>query len=238
MPHLVLWDIDHTLIATRGLGRELSAVAFERVTGVPVREQATVDGITEAVIFRETAKLHGLETGRADFERFARALAEQHVLHAAELRERGRALPGAAAALDAFAAANVRQTVVTGNVRAVAEVKLSVFGLETHIDWDGGAYGEDADLRPALVDIALTRSATPAHDAVLIGDTAADVRGGRENGVYVIAVATGRTSATELRAAGADAVLNDLTDVDTLLKLSPRRAQAQSYRQQLRRGIR
>ncbi|WP_030910148.1 HAD family hydrolase [Streptomyces sp. NRRL F-5126] len=219
MPHLVLWDIDHTLIESRGVGRELSAAAFEQVTGQPMRDQATIDGITEAVIFRETAKLHGLATDRADFERFAQALSEHHVLQARRLRERGTALPGAAATLDALAAAHVRQTVVTGNVRAVAELKLDIFGLATHIDWKVGAYGEDADLRPALVDLALTRSAITAADAVLVGDTPADIDGGHANGVRVIAVATGRSSAVELREAGADVVLDDLTDTDLLRRL-------------------
>lgn len=184
-----------------------------------MRRQAKIDGITEAVIFRETAKLHGLTADRADFERFAAALTAQHVQHATELRERGHALPGAAAALDALAAAGVRQTVVSGNVRPVAEIKLSVFGLDTHIQWDCGAYGEDADLRPTLVKLALDRSAALASDTALIGDTPADVEGGRETGVRVIAVATGRSSAEELRAAGAHAVLDDLTDPHALVKL-------------------
>ncbi|MGW5063357.1 HAD family hydrolase [Streptomyces sp. NPDC004096] len=219
MPHLVLWDIDHTLIDTRGVGRKLSAAAFEEVTGQPMQQQAQIDGITEAVIFRETAKLHGINTDRTDFERFAEALTRQHAERAAELRNRGHALPGAAAALDALSTANVRQTVVTGNIRAVARIKLSVFGLDTHIQWEAGAYGEDADLRPALVKLALNRSSVAASDVALIGDTPADVEGGRTAGVRVIAVATGRTSAEALRDAGADAVIDDLTDVNTLTKL-------------------
>lgn len=54
MARLVLWDIDHTLIDTRGVGRELSAAAFLRATGRGMRQQAKIDGITEPVIFRET----------------------------------------------------------------------------------------------------------------------------------------------------------------------------------------
>ncbi|MER6566318.1 haloacid dehalogenase-like hydrolase [Streptomyces sp. NPDC001093] len=219
MPQLVLWDIDHTLIDTRGVGRRLSAAAFEEVTGEAMRRQAKIDGITEAVIFRETAQLHGLTTDRADFERFAAALTAQHIRRAGELREQGNALPGAAAALDALDAAGVRQTVVSGNVRAVAEIKLSVFGLDTHIQWDGGAYGEDADLRPRLVELALVRSSAVLQETVLIGDTPADVQGGLATGVRVLAVATGRSSAEELRAAGAHAVIPDLTDTEGLLKL-------------------
>ncbi|MFB8177708.1 HAD family hydrolase [Streptomyces sp. NPDC055966] len=219
MAQLVLWDIDHTLIDTRGVGRRLSAAAFEEVTGQAMRQQAKIDGITEAVIFRETAKLHGLTTDRADFERFAAALTAQHIRHAGELREQGHALPGAAAALDALAAAGLRQTVVTGNVRAVAEIKLNVFGLDTHIHWDGGAYGGDADLRPELVKLTLTRSSVAASETILIGDTPADVEGGLAIGVRVIAVATGCSSAEELRATGAHAVIPDLTDTEGLLKL-------------------
>lgn len=218
MVRLVLWDIDHTLIDTCGVGRELSAAAFEQTTGQPMQQQAKIDGITESVIFRETAKLHGLNTGRTDFERFADALAEQHVLHSATLRERGHALPGAAAVLDALAAAGVRQTAVTGNVRAVAEIKLGVFGLDRHIDWNIGAYGEDADLRPELVRIALKRSVEAATETVIVGDTPADVEGGVTTGVRVVAVASGKSGERELRAAGAAEVLPGLSDVSRVLE--------------------
>ncbi|MDH6523484.1 phosphoglycolate phosphatase-like HAD superfamily hydrolase [Streptomyces sp. SAI-135] len=40
MAGLVLWDVDHTLIDTRGVGRELSASAFLQSTGQPMRQQA------------------------------------------------------------------------------------------------------------------------------------------------------------------------------------------------------
>ncbi|MEU0822314.1 HAD family hydrolase [Streptomyces mirabilis] len=219
MASLVLWDIDHTLIDTRGVGRELSAAAFEQTLGQPMREQATIDGITEPVIFRETAKLQGLTTDRSDFERFANALSEGHLRRAAELRERGHALPGAATALDALDAVGVRQTVVSGNVRPVAEIKLSVFGLDRHIRWDIGAYGEDRDMRADLVRLSLLQAGVTAADAVLIGDTPADVEGAHANGVRVIAVASGRSNEAVLRETGAETVLSDLRDTELLVKL-------------------
>ncbi|MGW5021984.1 HAD family hydrolase [Streptomyces sp. NRRL F-5053] len=219
MRPLLLWDIDHTLIETRGMGRLLSAAAFARVTGRPMQQQAAVDGSTEAVIFRETARLHGMDTTRRDFERFALALADEHVRRAAELRQRGATLPGAAAALAALGSAGVRQTVVTGNVRAVAETKLGVFGLGARIDWHIGAYGEDADRRSDLVALALARAGSVGGEAVLVGDTRADVEAGRANGVRVIAVATGRSPVPDLREVGADIVLDDLTDTGRLLEL-------------------
>ncbi|RLV64326.1 haloacid dehalogenase-like hydrolase [Streptomyces sp. CBMAI 2042] len=223
---LVLWDIDHTLIATRGVGRELFGKAFEQATGTVMREQATVDGMTEPVIFRETAVLHGIHNDRAMFEDFARHSADLHRLHAHELRERGHALPGAAAALAALAGMEgVVQSVVTGNIRPVAEIKLQVFGLDTHIRFPFGGYGEDHDDRAELVRTAITRtrhaSTTPFTDAdvLLIGDTPADVAAGRTAGVRVLGVATGRTTTAELDKAGAAVSVTDLENLHPLRAL-------------------
>ncbi|GAA3130634.1 HAD family hydrolase [Streptosporangium carneum] len=230
---VVLWDIDHTLVDMRGIGRELSAQAFERVTGIPMRQQARIDGLTEAVIFRETARLHGLATDRDDFERFADALAEAHIMRSADLREQGHALPGASAALNALAEVpGVTQTVVTGNVRMVAEIKLQSFGLDRDIAWEIGAFGEDDDVRAELVRIALKRAAvfgeaTESTNAVLIGDTPADVEAALRNGIPVVAVATGRSTADDLREAGATWVLPDLRDTALLTAIVNNQGQLQ-----------
>ncbi|MFF7649195.1 HAD family hydrolase [Streptomyces sp. NPDC007983] len=220
MSLLVLWDIDHTLVDTRGVGRELWAEAFEEVTGQPMREQARIDGSTEPVILRETLELHGLEGSRALFERFAQALGAAHMRRAAELRERGHALPGASSLLSALAARDgIVQTAVTGNIRAAAQVKLEAFGLDPYVDLSIGAFGEDADGRPELVRTALGRAQVSAEFAVLVGDTPSDVRGGLGAGVRVVGVATGRTSAEDLRAVGAADVVEDLSDTERMLKL-------------------
>ncbi|MFD8078246.1 HAD family hydrolase [Streptomyces sp. NPDC059718] len=221
---LVLWDIDHTLISTGGVGRKLSAIAFEQATGRPMEQQAAIDGITERVIFRETAKLHGLTTSPEDFARFAAALTAAHLSHLTDLRMHGHALPGAAAALDAFAGLpGVMQTVVSGNVRAVAEIKLQTFGLDQHIVWEAGAYGDDHDERPELVRAALVRAGeylgepVSTDQALLIGDTPADVHAAVTTRVPVLAVASGRSTVEDLRNAGAAHVLPDLTDVSAVL---------------------
>jgi phosphoglycolate phosphatase len=184
-----------------------------------MERQARIDGITEPVIFRETARLHGLATDRADFERFGEALTREHVSRLADLRERGRALPGAAATLDALHAAGVRQTVVSGNIRSVAQIKLRAFGLDRHILWELGAYGDDDDSRAALVLLSLRRAGVSTADAVVIGDTPADVAAGHANGVRVIAVASGRSNESALRRAGARDVIADVNDPEGLVRL-------------------
>ncbi|MFE3150058.1 HAD family hydrolase [Streptomyces sp. NPDC059218] len=223
---LVLWDIDHTLIATRGVGREIFGECFEQVTGRVMQAQASVDGMTEPVIFRETAKLHGIASNRAMFESFARCSAERHLLRAGELRKRGHALPGAATALAAVAAlGGVVQTVVTGNIRPAAEVKLGAFGLDAHIRFEYGAYGEDDDERAELVRIAIRRASQALNapvapeNVLLIGDTPADVAAALDSGVRVLAVGTGRSSSADLRAAGATMAVTSLVDPRHLLSL-------------------
>ncbi|MHB9847644.1 HAD family hydrolase [Streptomyces krungchingensis] len=79
-----------------------------------------------------------------------------------------------------------------------------------------GAYAKDGETRPELLRAALTRAGADPKSVVFIGDTPADVAGGLETGVRVVAVATGRTAADELR--DADDVLADLSETDRVLE--------------------
>jgi phosphoglycolate phosphatase len=221
---LVLWDIDHTLIETRGVGGEIYAEAFRTVTGHPLDKMPALSGRTEPVIFREALKQQGIADTGDLYSRFAEEQARGYAAHADELRRRGRALPGAAEALRALAEyPGVIQSVLTGNTRPAAEIKLQTFDLDRYLDLDMGAYGTDDDDRPNLVKIARQR-AEQAHgvrlDAattVLIGDTPNDVAAARDGGARIIAIATGSDSAEELASAGADTVFKDLTQTDDLL---------------------
>jgi phosphoglycolate phosphatase-like HAD superfamily hydrolase len=128
-------------------------------------------------------------------------------------------LPGAAEVLTALARVpGVVQTVLTGNLRAVAVVKLRVFGLHRHIDFEVGAYGEDDPERTKLVAIAQHRSGVKyeteftLRNTVIVGDTKNDVTAADVGGAKIIAVASGRDSLAELRDAGAEVVLPDLVD--------------------------
>lgn len=109
---LVLWDVDHTLIETGGIGRMVFAAAFEQATGHPMQRMADVTGRTEPDIFRETLALHGIEDRGDYFDTFAAAQAEGYEKRADAMRKRGRALDGAAAALAALAETPAVQSVL------------------------------------------------------------------------------------------------------------------------------
>ncbi|MFC5722166.1 HAD family hydrolase [Streptomyces gamaensis] len=216
---LVLWDVDHTLIDGAGVSREAYAAAFARVTGKPLRAPAPMAGRTELSIATETLRLNGVEPDHATVRRLAAAMNDEVHARAEDLAAAGRELPGARAALAALARTRgVHQSVLTGNLRSVAELKLKTFGLAEHLDFDCGAYGDDAHERPQLLPYAWRRARTRlgrefgGPETVVIGDTVLDVATAKAGGALAVAVATGRASVAELAASGADFVLPDLRD--------------------------
>ena len=134
-------------------------------------------------------------------------------------------LPGVVELVTALAERpDVVQTVVTGNVRANAQVKLGALGLAKFFDLDVGGYGSDHVHRYRLVESARERAAAKygpeyraAGCAVVIGDTPRDVEAARLGGADILAVASGLHRADELRAAGARRVVADLADTAEML---------------------
>lgn len=223
---LVLWDIDHTLINAAGLGALCYADAFAAVTGRTLEHREDMGGRTDRDLATATFTRHGLPVTEAVLREFFTELDRVTRGHGAFLRERGHALPGAADALrDLAAMPGVVQSVVTGNVTAVAAWKLAAYGLDAHLDLAVGGYGEEHGTRPALVRLAHGRAERKygvryrPGSVVVVGDTALDVAGARAAGALAVGVATGRTSVGDLRAAGAHAVLPDLTDLTEITGL-------------------
>jgi phosphoglycolate phosphatase len=227
---LILWDVDHTLLDTGGVGRDLYRTAFEAATGRRLERAASISGSTELRILAETLALHEIVPSGAIRDLYAAALASAYRDSAAELHQRGRALDGAIGILAALAARGDAQTVVTGNLRSVTATKLGVFGLDEHLDLTVGAYAEDDEDRGALIGIAIRRVRVRYGDdfggrTVMVGDTPADVQAALAGHVPVIAVATGRSTQDDLAAAGALATLPSLADIEqvraTIDRLTP-----------------
>jgi phosphoglycolate phosphatase-like HAD superfamily hydrolase len=221
---LVLWDIDHTLIQTGGVGTEVFAAAFKTATGVDLVEAPDPTGKLERGLFTAACAENGIGDGTMLFPAFAEAQEQEYRRRAADLTVRGRVLPGVPEVLNALSDRHgVTQTVLSGNTPSSGRAKLEIFGLADYIDFTSAAWGTDADTRPELVTAAWNRAhATYAHsfgpaDTVVIGDTPADVETALTNRCRLVAVATGKTTAAELRKAGAETVLPDLSDKQAAL---------------------
>lgn len=225
---LVLWDIDRTLVYVGEVDRTAYREAFAEVVGRPAeRLPAKGTGVTMPLAIRGLLADNGVGEREVDalVPRMLESVPRRFAAHTEDVRRLGTVLPGAMQALKAVAAKpDLVATVVTGNLRPNALIKLSVFGMDRYLDAEVGGFSSDDAHRPALVGIAQRRagdryaSAFGAANTVIVGDSLEDVRTGLEGGARVIAVASGTTAADRLAEAGADVVLPDLTDAARLLQ--------------------
>jgi phosphoglycolate phosphatase len=225
---LVLWDVDGTLVQAGEVGRDIFTEAFQAVVGRAPDEVAArmlvMAGRTDPEIALEFLAAHQVAEGASHLPAFSEALVTALAAKAAVMRERGRALPGAAETLAVLDRADgVVQSLLTGNVQPNALLKLASFELDGYLDFDVGGFGSDHHHRPSLVEVARTKAerkygtAFEGRATVLVGDTPLDVAAGRAGGARTVAVATGPHRADELAATGADAVLEDLRDPEAAL---------------------
>ena len=209
---------------------QLYRIAFAEMFGGEAPKPPPMAGRTDRAIVLEVLALAGVPDPRRHAAAFEAVMAAHAPELAGLIRERGIALPGAAEAIAALAitgdghgARPVVQALLTGNIRPLAEVKLGALGLTDHLDLDVGAYGDVHELRSELVDPARQKAALAygadfgGEATILVGDTPLDIEAARVTGARAVGVATGGFSAAELTAAGAHAVLPDLTDTDRVL---------------------
>lgn len=220
---LVLFDVDHTLIDNGGVSKRVYADAFAEIAGHRPAEPARTEGRTDRSIMADLLEAHGVrlppwEVVQAALERAG--LANEHLLPSC-----GRVLPGVWHALDALVPlADTVVSVLTGNIKANAQIKLRAFGLDQVLDLSVGAFGEESEDRAMLVPAAHARMQARYPELagapiVLVGDTPRDVQAALDAQAHVIAVASGVHSAAELTSAGAEVVLEDLCDTARFMSL-------------------
>jgi phosphoglycolate phosphatase-like HAD superfamily hydrolase len=225
MARLVLWDIDGTLVDSAGLGGEAFLEAFERVTGTEVQRLVPFAGRTDLEIALDLLETAGIDHSERLLGEFERELTAAMAERAELVRQRGRPFAGVRDTLVRLGREpGVTQSLLTGNIAPNAHVKLAAFGLHSLIDMEIGAYGSDHQRRGELVAVARRKAlavrgaAFDPAEIVLVGDTPLDVAAALEGGARAVGVATGPYDTRELRHAGADAVLEDLSEIELVLE--------------------
>ena len=225
-----MWNIDLTLLDVARPTRAAYADAFREVTGRPLVRLPQMAGRTESEIFFEALALNaaGQEPDEAAGEellsRFTRQLAVAFGARRALLTEQGRLMPGAREAVaEVGRLPGVVQSVLTGGIKPNAIEKLRAFGIEGFFDAEIGGYGSEVYPKGAMLLNARGRAARKygadftEYSTVYIGDSSRDVAAARMGGARSLGVASGRSSAGELRDAGADMVLDDLADTGAVI---------------------
>jgi phosphoglycolate phosphatase-like HAD superfamily hydrolase len=226
---LLLFDIDGTLVHTAGAGRRaIDAALLELFGWTAPTAGIHFGGMTDPLIVREVFERRGESAARAARE--LPRIVPAYLRHLEAELERGRdgcrSLPGTAALLEALGAraAECVVALLTGNIEGGARRKLAACGLP----WEAfrcGAFGDEGARRVDLLPVATARAractgrAFDPREAVVIGDTPADIEVARAHGAVAIAVATGASSREELVAHEPDVLLEDLADVEAVLRL-------------------
>lgn len=229
---LLMFDVDLTLVDAAGAGQVAMRTAGNEVCG----DRFTFEGVSfggrlDPLIFADATAGCGYTEDEAaqrhDAFRSAYIRGFEQLL--ASNGRTIRPLPGIPELIDSLRARvqhqdDVMLGLLTGNYEPTARLKIEAAGLQR--DWFTlGCFGDEAGSRPGLTELAMQRYAqhtgTPARPdrVVIIGDTQHDVACAKAHGCTAFAVATGRLSADELRDAGADIVVDDLSDPTPLLDL-------------------
>lgn len=225
-PALLLFDIDGTLLLSGRAGLRAMTRAFHDTFGVPnAFADTNFSGRTDSYLVSFALAAAGLPDTPEQHARFRDVYVP---ILAEEIQQPGTGhkglMPGARELIEALVDHDhLHLALLTGNYRAAAEVKLTHFELWEFFEW--GAFSDDAADRNALVPIARQRAAiydVPAEAlarVIVIGDTPHDIECARVAGAMSVAVATGGFTVEELRAAGADVVVADLSDTEKVLAL-------------------
>ena len=225
-----MWNVDLTLVDVAKVSRGAFATAFRAVTGRPLVQLPQMAGRSEPEIFFEALALNGVDLRDDDSERllapFSSALADAMAALRSSLAGEGRMLPGAVASLAALSEVpGVVQSLLTGSSKPNAALKLRIFGLDRYVDLSVGGFGSEVYPRGTLLGVARQRAeekygvSFAAGRTVYVADSVRDVEAAKVGSARSVAVASGRSSSAELRDAGADYVLEDLTDTGRLIAI-------------------
>jgi phosphoglycolate phosphatase len=219
---LVLFDIDGTLIDSGGAGVRSLNLAMEELFSLDNAFQGiSMAGKTDMQIIKECLmKYDFLHDGSVD------AVINAYLKHLKRemQNDRKHVKPGIYEVLDELK--DLRDSglgLLTGNLEAGARIKLEPFMLNQY--FPTGAFGSDDEDRNNLLPIAVKRfeelfqKKIEIDSCIIVGDTPRDVECAHIYGAICIAVATGPYSYDDLIEAGADYIVHDLSEGETLLNL-------------------
>jgi phosphoglycolate phosphatase-like HAD superfamily hydrolase len=222
---VVLFDIDGTLLSTRGAGRRAMEAALVEHFGSRGPPGYRYDGKTDRQIARDLMRAAGFSD--AEIDRQMPDVLASYVTGLHRELSAGRDLVEVHAGVgELLTALDARSDTVlgllTGNIEDGARAKLDAAGLEP-ARFRVGAFGSDDERRSALPAIARSRASTlvgrevPGEALVIIGDTPADMTCGQEVRARAIGVATGSYRPASLFRHAPAAVFDDLSDTRRVL---------------------
>lgn len=223
MERLVLFDIDKTLLVGSSFHYTTLKNSLSEVYGIENPKSLTnMQGMTDLKIICTTLKHENIdvETIKAGLDECMCIMYKnfKEALHKEDLT----ILAGVNQLLEDLLEHEIPMGLVTGNMEAIAWLKLQKVGIKQYFKF--GGFGDRVLKRSELVKNALNASKDiigmiDKRNVYLVGDTPRDIWGGQKVNVNTLGVATGDFSEEELSMAGADYVLADLKETDNILNI-------------------
>jgi len=218
---LILFDIDGTLIDSGGAGTRSLDLALKELFSIDNAFQGiSMAGKTDTQIIKEGLLKHGISVnGNID------AVITAYLKHLRKEinNDRKHVKPGIYNLLNTLSfMKDIGSGLLSGNLESGARIKLEPFKLNDY--FPTGAFGSDDEDRNNLLPVAvkrfeeLFRRTIEIDNCIVVGDTPRDVECAHIYGAMCIGVATGPYSFDVLREAGADYVVQDLSNQNTLLQ--------------------
>lgn len=218
---LYLFDIDGTLITSGGAGVTSFTEAVRAYCGgITPLDGINFAGNTDTGIARSVLQSAGMEATEAAVMGLLDAYLA--ILPGRMGQHDGRLLPGITPLLERMKQRDdCVLALLTGNLAAGAEVKLSHYGVWHYFGF--GAFADDHHVRNELGPVAQARAFEehgedfPPERIYVIGDTPRDIECGKAFGAMTVGVATGHYSREELSSHSPDFLFDDFSDPDAVM---------------------
>jgi len=216
-PKAVLFDLDGTLVDS---APDIAAAVNEllstrKLQPLDLAQVTSMIGNGMEKLVERAFAASGMPLGGADLERAQKDMLPIYLRHTTEFT---KLYPGVRELLVTLQADGVALAVVTNKPQAATQDVLDHFGLSAML---GAVIGGDAVAHkkpaPDAIILALDRLGVTTADALMVGDSAADVGAARAAGVPVVLVRGGYTG-VPVEKLGADALLDSIAKLPAILR--------------------
>lgn len=210
--HLLLFDIDGTLLKPIGIGKKAFINALKKKFKVTNLIEFRYDGLLDSEILEKSLSLLNVEIGEEEKQEI---LEDYYFFLEKELKDYKEPLlcPNVPQILEEARSYGFKLAILTGNIKKAAILKLKYTNLSDYFEF--GVYGDEGKFRFELVEIALQRakricgSEIDRNKVFIVGDSLKDIETARIAKVKVVAVATGLSLFDELKEAKPDILIEN-----------------------------